>query len=348
MLIFFLSLVTIGFTALLTNWYYRQNTPTLLVGGIILFCLAALRHDSVGIDVISYIDDFVSLKNYSYQEAAGWAEPGFTSLKLFIHFLTDNFSIYLAVLALIYVTSVFTFLSRYSKEAFMSIAMLISLGYFQFSLSGLRQSISIAIILFSYKYIKEKNPLYFLGIVLTAALFHNSALVFIIAYPIAHWKISLKHFIILISSIFTMLFFGEVLLGVVLSVLEFEFLSVRFNAYLGNQSALSLSGFVILFSIWLFCYLIYKRYDSHDQLAVLLNIVFVGLIFQSLTPIVGEFFRLAMYFSIFSIVLLPNSILLIKSVNFRAIVYMAILALLLLYYFLAGVYNYGLFKFYWE
>jgi hypothetical protein len=348
MLIFFLSLLIIGFTALLTNWYYRQNTPTLLMGGIILFCLAALKHDSVGIDTISYIDDFVSLKNYSYQEATGWVEPGFTSLKLFIHFLTDNSSIYLAALALIYVTSVFTFLSRYSKEAFMSIVMLISLGYFQFSLSGLRQSIAIAIILFSYKYIKEKNPLYFLGIVLTATLFHNSALVFIIAYPAAHWKINSKHFIILISIIIAVLLFGEILLEVILSIIKLDFFDVRFIAYFDNQSTLSLSGFAILFSIWFFCYLIYKKYDSHDQISVLLNIVFVGLIFQSLTSIVGEFFRMAMYFSIFSIVLLPNSILLIKSVNIRVMVYMVISTLLLLYYFLFGVYNYGLFKFYWE
>lgn len=346
MLIFSFSILILAFIAIVTNLDYKNNALTLFAGGLILFLLAILRHESMGADTASYINNFLSLK--SETSSTEDFELGFYYFKRFISSFTESPSVYLMVNSFIFLSSIFIFLYRYSKEAFLSIIIFISLGYYQFSFSGLRQSIAIAILLFSYKFIIEKKLLYFFIIVMVAAQFHNSALIFLAAYPIAHLKINLWHYVYLFSLLALISFFGYFILDNLISLLKMDFLSGRFRAYYGNLSTVSLSAFYILLSIWSFCYVIYKKYDRNDQLTILLNIVFIGLLFQSLTPLLAEFFRLSMYFNIFTLALVPNSILMIRSSFNRGLVYVIILILFILNYVLFGIDNYGPYKFYWE
>lgn len=348
MLILSISFLIITIIAVVTNLDYKNNTFTLVGGSYILFLLASIRHESMGADTMSYMLDFISLNNIT--DPTEEYEKGFQYFKLFVASFTDNPTLYLMVNSLIFISSVFIFLHRYSKEAFLSIILFVSMGYYQFSFSGLRQSLAMAILLYTYKFIKDKNLFYFLIFVLIASQFHNSALIFLIAYPVAHWKINFRHFGIMLSLFGLISFFGIYLIEILINLLKIDFLSGRFKAYYDPafQSQLSLAGFAILFLIWSFCYVIYIKYDAHEQLKILLNIVFVGLLFQFMTPLLAEFFRLSMYFSIFTIALLPNSILLIRSAFNRGLAYVMILLMFILYYIIFGIDNYGIFKFYWE
>lgn len=63
----------------------------------------------------------------------------------------------------------------------------------------------------------------------------------------------------------------------------------------------------------LFCIFYYKeniREESKD--ISLYNLMFMGLVFQTFTPIIGEFFRISMYFSILNIALIPNTLIMEK------------------------------------
>jgi hypothetical protein len=348
MLILTISILIIAIISAVTNLDYKNNAFTLAGGSFILFLLASFRHESMGIDTMDYMLDFMTLFNM-IDTTEGY-EIGFEYFKIFVASFTDNPILFLMANSLIFITSVFIFLYRYSNEAFLSIIVFISLGYYQFSFSGLRQSFAIAVILFSYKFIKDKNFFYFFIFVLIAAQFHNSALIFLIAYPVAHLKISFRHFGIMAIYFGLIYFFGIYLLETLIDLLKIDFLSGRFRAYYDPtlQTTLSLSGFAVLFAIWSFCYVIYIKYDSHEQLKTLLNVVFIGLFFQSLTVLLAEFFRLSMYFSIFILALLPNSILLIKPAFNRGLAYVIILFMFILYYILFGINNYGIFKFNWE
>jgi hypothetical protein len=346
MLILSFSILLIIIAAIASNLDGRNNAFTLVSGGITLFLLASFRHHSMGTDTMSYIVDFLSLKDFSWEDEV--FEKGYSLFKLSVYTFTNNPNLYLVANSMVFLTSIFIFLHRYSKEALLSIFIFISLGYYQFSFSGLRQALAIAIVLFSYASIRDRKLFQFLFIVVIAAQFHNTALIFIIAYPIANLKIGLWHFVTIIFFLAIVILFGDSFLVTLLNMITIDFFSNRFSAYYGDTSSVSLSLFAILFLIWFFCLIIHKIYDFDGQLTIFLNLVFIGLLFQSLTPLLGEFFRLSMYFNIFSIALLPNSILLIRSLFIRGLAYVIVCISFILYYLLFGIYNFGIFKFYWE
>ena len=77
-------------------------------------------------------------------------------------------------------------------------------------------------------------------------------------------------------------------------------------------SQLNLTGLYIqfvIFSTSLFC--LKDVFYKDQQIALMVTLYTVGMMFQSMTEVMGEFFRVSMYFSIFGIILLP------KALNYR-------------------------------
>jgi hypothetical protein len=124
-----------------------------------------------------------------------------------IFFLTD----------LIIVLFLFIYIAESSAQRWLSILIFMSLGFFFFSLSGMRQSIGVVIALWGLKYIKEKKILKYIITILIAALFHSSVIIFLVFYFIDKIRVNpflvsivmvilnvtatyIRQFIILISS----------------------------------------------------------------------------------------------------------------------------------------------------
>ena len=71
----------------------------------------------------------------------------------------------------------------------MSVLLFYLLMLFDFFLSGMRQMLAIAILLFAYDKLREKKPIPFLLLVLLAVTVHSSAVLFLLLYPSATRKI---------------------------------------------------------------------------------------------------------------------------------------------------------------
>ncbi|MBF7140306.1 EpsG family protein [Pediococcus pentosaceus] len=97
-----------------------------------------------------------------------------------IFFLTD----------LIIVVFLFLYIAESSTQRWLSIIIFMSLGFFFFSLSGMRQSIGVIIALWGLKFIKEKNILKYVITILIAALFHSSVIIFLLFYFIDKIKVN--------------------------------------------------------------------------------------------------------------------------------------------------------------
>src|SRR5699024_9401100 len=85
----------------------------------------------------------------------------------------------------------------------------ISLGYLYFSFTGLRQTLALSIILLSYNYIRERNLLLFIMFVFIASLFHSTALVFLLIYPISHYELGKKDLILIIVMLIVSFFLSS-------------------------------------------------------------------------------------------------------------------------------------------
>ncbi|MDE3750530.1 EpsG family protein [Pediococcus pentosaceus] len=91
---------------------------------------------------------------------------------------------------LIIVLFLFLYIAELSAQRWLSIIIFMSLGFFFFSLSGMRQSIGVIIALWGLKFIKEKKLLKYIITILVAALFHSSVIFFLIFYFIDKLKIN--------------------------------------------------------------------------------------------------------------------------------------------------------------
>lgn len=336
---------------ILKLFLYNKKSSKLfvIIAFALLFLIASLRSLIFGPDVMNYVNHYNKLKNEStisiwtnFINGTG-KDPFFDLLlKFFSNIGFDNF-IWLAILSFIFLFSISLLIYRYSSEFYISFITFISLGYFFFSMTGLRQTLAISIILMSYKYLREKKLMTFVLIVICASLFHSSALIFLIAYPLAFLKIGIKHL-------------GALLIGLSIAVFFDDFLRIIIQNFGWNDSlasyaqrevTLNYSGFVIQLTIFLFC-LFYKNkvlQGNKDDLS-LYNIIFIGLIFQSFTIVVAEFFRLSLYFSIFNIILISKAIMIEEQKKLRSLIYIIILFSFFLYIFWDG--TFFSYKFVWE
>ena len=210
------------------------------------------------------------------------------------------------------------------------------------SFTLLRQFLALGIITFSYKYIKEKNFIKFLIIIIIASLFHKTALIFIIAYPIFNKvKFGIKNYFIIFFALFLSIIVGQRMLYWIVNVLKDE----RFYMYLERESSLNLTNFFINFAILIFCDTLCKlsnRKMSNMSFEIngLMNLQSISCVFLAFTPVLGEMYRIAMYFCIFNILLVPN---LIESINInkngKRVVYICLYVCFIIYYFLFSLKN---------
>lgn len=298
-----------------------------------LFLISSLRSIYFTTDVIGYVTayerfktiDFVHfLNNFTIKEK----DPFFDLIsKVFVE-CGINYRWWLIIIAALFCFSIYFIVYKYSSNIFLSYIMLISLGYFYFSLSGLRQTVALSIILFSYKYLKNRNFKKFFLIVIFASLFHASAIIFLLIYPISNMKVDFKSIIIILFF----LIIAYTCKYQIIKILSFMNIGDKYSYYIDSGTTLTISGFLIQFSIYLFC-LKYKKdlIKLNKKNVILYNLLFVGVIFQSFAAVIAEFFRISMYFSIFGIILLPKAINIEKNKKLRICLYYAIIVLLIIY-----------------
>lgn len=348
-MVIYIYLVLFEFLKLILHSKKINKKYYIIFAGILLFLLSTLRSINFGSDTIGYVNRYLSLSYISLGELLQNTLNGIEKDSFFYLFaklisLTGaNYRIWLAVIAGIFIYSISKLIVSYSGEPYTSIVAFISLGYFYFSLTGLRQTMALSMIILSYKHLRDRKLMPFILLVLFGSLFHSTAIVFIIAYPLANMKVGLKQGVgILIALILAYLFKNEVLI-----MLSYLNMGDRYENYLNHGASLTISGFIIQFAIYIFCLYFKKDILKSDiKNLSLYNLLFFGLVFQAFSAVIAEFFRVSMYFSIFSIVLIPKAILSVKDKNMKMIIYLSVLLALVAYIFWTGSFN-G-FKFYWQ
>lgn len=320
-----------------------------ILAGLFLFLISALRSIYFTTDVQGYVSRYIDISYTNLSQL--WMafitntgkDPFFNIFNKVISLFGASYRVWLAIIAGFFCYSVSKFIYRYSDDAYISFIALISLGYFYFSLSGLRQTLALAIILFSYKYLRIRKLFPFVAMVLLGSLFHFPAIIFVLAYPLANMKIGWKQVVgILAALILTYLFRTQII-----ALLGYLNIGDKYSYYLQYGTTLTISGFIIQLFIYLFC-LYFKNSvvkSDNDNLS-LYNLIFLGVVFQSFSSVIAEFFRISMYFSIFGIVLIPKAINAEKDRKFKVVVYILVFSALTAYMFKTNSFNE--FKFFWQ
>ncbi len=327
----------------------RRNT-LIVISGLLLFLFAALRHEYVGRDVPLYFNKYEQHLNTTFETALSWfsdgsKDPGYYFSSWLCGQIFENPQWLLIFIAAFYMSTVVKVIKRYSVEPCMSFVAFMMLGFFSFSLTGLRQTVAMGITLLAFVYCTERKIIKFALLVILASYFHKSALVFFIVYPIYNLKFSKWHIVAIILSIVAFVFFKEQV-----RELMFKFVNdSSFDNYVNyedSEKAYTLTNFYIQGCMLVFTGFYYKKVIAKFKSAVwFYNMSIIGVVTQLFASMLAEIFRLSMYFSIANIFLIPMAIHTEEDVNIRQIEYLLVLGVLVLYIILRGNIPYA---FFWE
>lgn len=302
--IIYILIVGVGF---FISGKKRQKT-VLLISCIYLFILLSFRSVEVGTDTAVYCEEFLKYGHYSWTKVFSLGTNyGFYIFNKFLSYVFPNsYTGYLTVVAFITSISIWYFLKDNSEDYALSQIMLLALGFILFFLSGIKQTLAMSILFFAYEKLKQKKFAAFILLTIIATLFHNTALIFLLALPIFALKNN-KNFLWLAPLVIILCYvFRSQIVGLIKNILGDEFYSQYGEAY---KSQNNLTGFFIQLVIFVAsCALYYMSKFRDEQFEKIINIYVIGICFQSMTGVIAEFFRISMYFSVYGVILFPNAL----------------------------------------
>lgn len=200
-MIYYLLAATIPLFVLgIRNYYFNKYTITeqkkervdkLFVFFAILpiFLLYVLRSSHIGVDTIGYVRNF---QNTSGGLSEIWQsadkDPGFMVYTRLVNLLSKNYTVYFLITGILIFLPIYYFSIKYTQNPYVFLFFMITLGYYSFIETGMRQAIAMSICLTSYGAIKNKNFINIVRTALTIAVayfFHKSAVIFVLLFVLS-------------------------------------------------------------------------------------------------------------------------------------------------------------------
>ena len=175
----------------------------------LMFLVSVLRF-GMGNDYFSYMRIFDEIS------AAGWGEtltlgyePLFAVITKLISALTDSYEVMYGVYSALILAPVAVAVYKWSDNVWISTAAYLCLTFFYASLSFIRQSLAVSLLILAFGFIKERKILPVLIFAVAAIGFHYTAAAFIPLYLLSLVKPTKKYMII----------FGSVSVGALITCL---------------------------------------------------------------------------------------------------------------------------------
>ena len=282
----------------------ERNQFALKIFFVLLFALLALRHISVGIDLVNYKHIFLSTSSLSWNAALHTdIESGYSILNRAIAVFTTDFQWFLAIIAAMTMIPIgYTYIKE-SKDATLTIVLFISLSTFVMLFSGLRQSLAISLGIVAYWFTKKHKLILFILIVMIAIFVHTSAFMLVFMYPVYHAKISRKSLMVIIPALFFIMLFNQKIFGLLAMLLE------RYTKYEANIKSTGAYTMLILFMIFaVYSFVIPDESKLDADTKGMRNFLLLSVAIQVFAPLHSLAMRMNYYYIIFIPLLMPKLI----------------------------------------
>ena len=300
----------------------RMETPE-LISFVLAFgamCIMSLfRGIHVGSDTISYV------KFYNYVDIFFFfskvlietrMEPGFVLYVRVLVRLFHNPQSLIICSSAITMFFVMRFICKYSKATWLSIFIFYCL-FSNASMNVMRQFLALSFVLWAFDYIIKKKFIIFSALVLLATTFHFSAFIFFIAYPLSKLKVTKK--IVVLSVILApfILIISFIIMSPFLKFMaEGDFLSYYNENNKYYAEGVKIATILLLVMYISFVYyglkgwkIMTKRRIPMNQIdSTMLFFLIVGVFITLFSLPLNILNRFALYFNIFGIAFLPNTI----------------------------------------
>ncbi len=302
---------------------------------VILFMILAFRDESIGRDLKNYKFYF---EKFSTLDFRGVFQEKRDVLYVFLNWMvaryTDDYQVFLAVVALITVLPVAVVYNKDKQHSFLKIVLFMNMSTFIMLFSGLRQAIAISMGVIAYRYVKKQKPLLFFIFALIAWGFHHSAFMILLFYPLYHITFKKKHLWFVVPIIICVFIFNKQIFIMVTNFMD----SDKYTSAISSTGAYTMIILFIMFAI--FSYAIPDEKMMDKETLGLRNFLLLAVLLQCFSPVHTIAMRMNYYYIIFIPILIPKIITYAKD-ELKEIAYFAkiILTLFFVSYYLFNTYN---------
>ncbi len=308
---------------------------------VVMVLISGLRNPEMGLNDFSngYLqgwqvvcsNDWEGVFSYVGNTNSALKDVGFAIVCKLLSYVSTSELFFQIVINIPYFAVLCWFVSKYSEVNWLSYIVLIVLQYFTFSYYVLRPMYAIIfVILATDSIVCNKNKRAFIYSVIAVTM-HSSAIAFFVVFLLNKIK-SMKLFPVFIGSAFFIGLFGKEALTFILTLLLGE---SRFTYYLTANLTEGLSRFFIALIFFLLsCYRYYTITKIDEKNRLFINMSMISCVFLALTPIIADFWRIALYFEFVNSILLPKVLINEKLVSNRVIFLLLSIPVFLVYLFL--------------
>lgn len=303
------------------RWVY------VLIAILPLFVMIAFRNQSLGADTGVYLRHFQATAETAWGDLFENTRMEFGYL-VFVKLLTcvtDSPLVYQIIYTLIYFSAIFVFCNQQERSPFFFLFLFCALGLFTFMFTGVRQCIAMSICLFSYPFIRKKKIIPFVFLVILAAFFHRSAILFVVAYFIYGRKINPFYVALYGVLSFASVYFLENIQDFFNDALDYDYeieTTASSPLFLVFILLLTTASIILLFS--------YKTLTV--QARGFANVAIITVFFWILRLFTRVAERPSYYFLFFSCALIATAVDSLKSLKERYITKTAVVALCMVLY----------------
>lgn len=338
MTVYVVIILSILFCHRLSNNISNNNKWLWFAVGIIFF-IVGFRDYGVGNDTIVYSDMYVGLLNHDLKylfnsHPYSHLEKGFVLYEWLLHKISGNPTFLFSVTALIEFMSIEYWLKNNSDTPLYGLLVFVCM-FLTFFMTGLRQSLAIAILLFAYDALKKDKLKYFILLTGIAASIHMSSIMFLWYYVIKKYFVDNKKYAILCCLLYPIVYGLRELIFYRIIMVNDNYSDWEVLDH-GDPTMYTALLFLIIVGGIIMPKLTSKPIPPNYYFH--LNILSTGFVLMPLVGLNGSMMRVAMYFSLFLCVVVPEIFSLFNSKSERIIV-QTIAYAVLIFMFLTNVSN---------
>ncbi|MBR3365941.1 EpsG family protein [Candidatus Saccharibacteria bacterium] len=285
-----------------------------IICSIALVAIAGLRAPSNDFgDDTMYMGNFEYVQKHDFPEVYKQfklldTEPVFYLGTKVVSLVSTNYNVLLIVCAIPVVLAISWMIYKHSKMPMLSYLLFSCAFFYLWSLVILRQAIAMSAIVFAIEFLIKKKYWKFIIAVALAALFHRTALIFLLALPISFMPYTKKSPIIFAILSVAMIVFGGLIISNGLQLFSNMW---HYSAYLTREASFGnwkqIAKYVI-YAVMIVVTILISKSDDRKRDKIPIYLCMTGCLLCALAPFFAETFRLGLYFMLPVIVILPNAI----------------------------------------
>ena len=322
-----------------TPEYYNSKAYQKVIDAFFLIWLVLLlfRDESVGTDLGVYRYHFECFSAMSLAEAIDYIfvtglEPPYYIICKIVSFFSDNFRWIIIICTLISVIPIWKLYREKGNSGFLVVVLFLNIAPFAMYFSGLRQSMAMAFAVPCYYYCKNKNWLKFILITFIACLFHRSAFILLLMYPVYYLNLKKQWHILYLLPVIALTYIFKSQIFAFLTI----FLQSAFSdsySISGNTGAYAVT--LLLVVLLIYCFFIAKQDKLDEETVGLRNILVLCVFIQVFSGVHTLAMRMNYYYLLF-VPLLIDRVMKSGFIKYRFLIWLSKVCMIVfftIYYF---------------